>query len=297
MISNDLNNSTNKIKNKSLENDNLQYSKEDFIYMCKLCERIKNYDLMFNYFYQLVKLHYQNSVFTLNLEKKIKSNSPDLNLLNLSDEEILIFQTAYKKLFTYKLDIWKKFNKIRKNEEVKIKSVNIKLNYLKNVDKKVCDEMLLLSNKTNEICDILILNIEKINGDEKFKNYENLALYYKLKGDTHRYLNCIFNNKSINEYYIAEIEKNYRKAYDIAEMNLKLNSYNRISIAINFSLFYYEIKKNIDYAFTIARLMLRELLKIEKTLVKESGILNLIEILKNNIRNWENKCEFEIMIF
>lgn len=82
------------------------------------------------------------------------------------------------------------------------------------------------------------------------KTGESKVFYYKMKGDYHRYY---------AEIDTKDVQKNaaldaYQKASDIANTSLSPTHPIRLGLALNFSVFYYEILKNPEkYVVTVVQ--------------------------------------------
>ena len=80
---------------------------------------------------------------------------------------------------------------------------------------------------------------------------ESKIFYLKMKGDYCRYL-CEIINSNENQNYIDESEKSYKEANDLAQ-NLPWTNSIRLGLSLNYSVFYYEIKKNVNQAIKIGK--------------------------------------------
>jgi len=246
--------------------DKNKYSRDEFKYLAMLCERSKKYELMVEYCISFCKLS-----------------------TSLNDEEKKILEAAFKNLYSIKIASWNKMQKIIKKEESGYNEK--KKNLLINCDINVKKELFDLFKNINETCDYLIL---------REVNNESVVFYYKLKADYSRYSIPLLSINDIEEKKIIKLtERLYKETYELSERFLPITSQLRLEIVINTSVYYYNNIKNAEFAFIIGRLMMRECIKIKGNLdpKRDIGHLKLIEILQNNIKNWESKSKVDFVFY
>ena len=117
------------------------------------------------------------------------------------------------------------------------------------------------------------------------------VFWLKLKGDYYRY-QCEFSQQQDKESNVSFAMESYEMASEIAQSLNKADPV-RLGLALNFSVFYYEILDMPDRAVDIGAAALEdgisELDKIDDNLYKEaSASLNL---LKENIEMWSSDLE------
>jgi len=116
---------------------------------------------------------------------------------------------------------------------------------------------------------------------------ESKVFYYKMKGDYYRY---------IAEYKI-EAEKSaasekahdaYKQAMEIAKSELLVTHPIRLGLALNFSVFYYEVLNNPDEACKMARQAfedaIAELDNVSEDSYKDSTLI--MQLLRDNLTLW-----------
>jgi len=79
---------------------------------------------------------------------------------------------------------------------------------------------------------------------------ESKAFFLKLYGDYNRYMSEFHYQ---NKQYPIDCEQSYQKATEIAEKDLKTTNPIRLGLALNFSVFYYEILRDPYKAVKIAK--------------------------------------------
>ena len=118
---------------------------------------------------------------------------------------------------------------------------------------------------------------------------ESKIFYLKMKGDYCRYL-CEIINSNENQNYIDESEKSYKEANDLAQ-NLPWTNSVRLGLSLNYSVFYYEIKKNVNQAIKIGKEAIKGAKK-QNDKIKEDedkDALLTLQTLKENILIWEKE--------
>jgi hypothetical protein len=90
-------------------------------------------------------------------------------------------------------------------------------------------------------------------------------------------------------------EKAYTEAYQIAEKNIPIANSTRLGLALNFSVFFYEIKNMKEEACNIAKESFNEAMKVLDDLekVKAKDTLLIIQLLKENLILWDNEMNEE----
>ena len=116
----------------------------------------------------------------------------------------------------------------------------------------------------------------------------------KLKGDYYRY-KAEFDPDKEFEKTCSKAEKVYKEAYEIANKDMPITSSIRLGLALNYSVFYYEIRGLKEEACNIAKTAFDESMKVlddlEKSKAKET--LLIIQLLKENLILWNNEMNEE----
>lgn len=108
-------------------------------------------------------------------------------------------------------------------------------------------------------------------------------LFLKMKADFSRYL------AEIDRIDNIEVQKAYSKAYDAAKSLTQTHPL-RTGIALNYSVFYYEILKNREEALNIAQTAYDEAINTFKNLPAEEkdDAIEVINLINENIKNWKS---------
>ena len=80
---------------------------------------------------------------------------------------------------------------------------------------------------------------------------ETRVFYLKMKGDYYRYLAEVFKDKESD--YAKQSEDSYNAAYELAVSEMPSTHPIRLGLALNFSVFYYEINNTPDKACELAK--------------------------------------------
>lgn len=107
-------------------------------------------------------------------------------------------------------------------------------------------------------------------------------LFLKMKADYCRYL------AEIGRMQPNQVQNAYVAAYDAARTSLGPAHPLRTGIALNFSVFYFEILKNKDAAIQIAKMAHDEGLNAAKTLPidEKDDAMEVLNLINTNLKNW-----------
>jgi len=234
------------------------YSREDLIYMARLAEQAERYDEM---------AEAMKCVAMLNK--------------GLSIEERNLLSVAYKNVVGARRASLRIISTIEQKEESRGKEENREK--AKKYHKKVEDE---LSNICDDILRVL---------DEYLIPVSTLAepkvFYYKMKGDYHRYL----AESTSGETRAEAAEKalaSYKQASEYAQ-DLPFTNPIRLGLALNFSVFHYEIMSSPDNAITLARSAFESAIDKLESLndenYKDSTLI--MQLLRDNITLWTSSTD------
>ncbi len=236
-----------------------KYSRDEFLYLAKLFERADRFQDMIDAIKDFINL------------------DPVLNI-----EERNIFSAGYKNIISPKRSSWRLLNSMEKKELKKNNSSN--LPYIKITKDNITKEIKDICNQIQMILDNnLIPNCNK-------EDFESKVFYFKLKGDYHRYLAEISSDEEY-ENSCLNADKSYKTAYEISEKELPIYSPIRLGLALNFSVFNYELMGKQEDGFIIAKLGFEEAIKViddlDKSKVKDAILI--IQILKENLILWTSE--------
>jgi 14-3-3 protein epsilon len=231
------------------------HSRDEYIYLAKLYERAERFSEMVSHIISFVKL---DSKLTM--------------------EERNILSAGFKNVISSKRASWRLMNSEEKKEE---KKDSKNLAYTREIKNRIEDEM-------REICDSIQSTLDNYLIPNS-KDHENKVFYLKLKGDYYRYRGEFSVGKEFEDS-VNNAEKAYKNAYEIAENHIPIQNSIRLGLALNFSVFYYEIKMLREEACQIAKNAFEEAIKIVDDLErnKAKDTLLIIQLLKENLILWNN---------
>jgi 14-3-3 protein epsilon len=232
--------------------------REDNVYMAKLAEQAERYDEM---------VEAMKKVATMDVE--------------LTVEERNLLSVAYKNVIGARRASWRIISSIEQKEEGKAeaKEHTPKLSQMKDYRSKVEIEL-------KGICDDILEVLEKhlipssITGESK-------VFYYKMKGDYHRYL-AEFATSSERKDAAESSLVAYKAASDVATTELPSTHPIRLGLALNFSVFYYEILNSPERACRLAKAAFDEAIAELDTLSEESykDSTLIMQLLRDNLTLW-----------
>ena len=231
----------------------IKNTREEYVFLSKLYEKSEKYTDMFKCINKFVELNPK-----------------------LTKEERNILGEGYKNIVSDKRASWRILNNLEKREEKRNPS---RIIYIKEVKENIEKEL-------NKICDDIQKMIDKYLLPN-VSDSENKIFYLKLKGDFFRYKCEIINGKDFDDICL-KAEKVYKEATDMANKELPINNSTKLGLALNYSVFYYEIKKLKEEAINIAKNAFDESMKIldDLEISKAKDTLLIIQLLKENLISW-----------
>ena len=236
------------------------YTREEYVYLAKLYERAERFPDMVSFINKYVEM---DPVLTT--------------------EERNILSAGYKNVISNKRSSWRLLNSMEKKEE---KKNSLQLSYLKEVKSSIESEMSKICADIQKVIDTYLL--------PNAKDSETKVFYLKLKGDYFRY-NSEFAVGAEFDNVVNLADKAYKEAYEIANKDIPIANSTRLGLALNYSVFYYEIKNLKEEACTIAKNAFDEAMKVLDDLekVKAKDTLLIIQLLKENLILWSNEMSEE----
>ena len=234
------------------------YTREECVFLSRLNEKAEKYSEMFKYINKYVELDPK-----------------------LSKEERNILCSGYKYIISDKRNSLRILNNIEKRN-------TYQLAYIKEIRENIEKELYQILADIEKMLDkYLIPNAIDI---------ENKVFYLKLKADFMRYKCEVSYGKELDDI-ISKTEKIYKEANDIANKELMISNSTRLGLALNYSVFFYDIKKMKEEAINIAKNAFDDAMKILDNLEisKAKDTLLIIQMLKENLIFWCNEInnEFE----
>jgi 14-3-3 protein epsilon len=198
----------------------------------------------------------------------------------LSVEERNILSVAYKNVVGNRRTAWRVLNSIeqkearRGNEENKGRATAYK--------EKVEGE---LRSFCREILRLIDSDLLPHTNDSEGK-----VFFLKMKGDYYRYI-CEFAQGQYRDESSKNAQECYQQAYDKAVTDLDSTHPTRLGLALNFSVFYYELKKEPTRACELAKTTFDEALptleELDERAYKEAT--SILGLIKDNLTLWTSE--------
>ena len=209
---------------------------------------------------------------------KVVSANADLTV-----EERNLLSVAYKNTIGSRRTAWRALSSIEKKEEQK-GSKNIGL--LRGYKNKVEGE---LDKYCNEILNLIDSSLVP-----KASNTEAEVFYFKMKGDYYRYISEYTSgekrDKAGNNAHDA-----YKSATERAEKDLKTTHPIRLGLALNYSVFHYEVKNDPSKACQLAKQAFDDAIadidQIEEDQYKDAT--TIMQLIRDNLTLWTSELEEE----
>ncbi|KAF3483880.1 14-3-3 family protein [Arthroderma uncinatum] len=227
---------------------------EDAVYLAKLAEQAERYEEMV-----------QNM-------KIVASSNRELTV-----EERNLLSVAYKNVIGARRASWRIVTSIEQKEESKGNEAQVTL--IKEYRQKIEAELA-------DICeDILKVLDEHLIASAE--TGESKVFYHKMKGDYHRYL----AEFALGDKRKASADNSltaYKNATEVAQTDLAPTHPIRLGLALNFSVFYYEILNSPDQACHLAKQAFDDAIAELDTLSEESykDSTLIMQLLRDNLTLW-----------
>lgn len=203
---------------------------------------------------------------------KIVAQYPD----KLVNDERNLLSVAYKNSVKTRRDAWRTIQAIHNKEELKNnKFLNLIVHYKEKIENElrgICQDVLdlldnnLISNPSNDA--------------------EAIVFYQKMKGDYYRYLGEFLKGADQKEVIEKALES-YKKATEEASKLMTTHPI-RLGLALNFSVFYYEILNQADVACKLAKsafdAAISDLESLEEEQYRDSA--TIMQLLRDNLTLW-----------
>jgi 14-3-3 protein epsilon len=235
-------------------------------FLSSMCLKFENYEDALGYVEEMVKL----------------------KETELTVEERDIFVTCYRYYISEKRTNWRQMYKLEEKEkDAKSKFISImneiKLKYEEFII-KACEKLIFLINT-------YIIN--------KTQSNEGRAYFLKVKADHYRYMAEITYGQVLYKNRQNALQY-YKEAYAQALYLSPLNCI-RLGIALNYSVFFYEVLSNSINSLAVATEALNEALSELKTYSEEGmeddkikDSLIIIDQMKSNIHSWYTELALEV---
>lgn len=200
----------------------------------------------------------------------------------LSNEERNLLSVAYKNVVGARRSSWRVISSIEQKTEGNDKKQQMAREYREKIETElqdICHDVLgLLDN-------FLIANASAA---------ESKVFYLKMKGDYYRYLSEVASGDN-KKGTVESSQQAYQQAFDISKGEMQPTHPIRLGLALNFSVFYYEILNNPDKACCLAKTAFDEAIAELDTLNEDSykDSTLIMQLLRDNLTLWtsENQAD------
>lgn len=198
----------------------------------------------------------------------------------LSTEERNLLSVAYKNIVGAKRSSWRVISSI---EQKATDKETLAAEYRKKIEAE-------LDETCHEVLDLLDNHLVKkaVNqAGENDASAESAVFYLKMKGDYFRYLAEVATEDTKKEV-IENANTAYNDAFNISKENLKSTNPIRLGLALNYSVFHYEIRQQPSEACTLAKSAfdqaIAELDSLPEDSYKDSTLI--MQLLRDNLTLW-----------
>jgi len=233
---------------------------DQMVYKAKLAEQAERYEEMVKFMKAVVT----GSGGTLNMEER--------NLLSV----------AYKNAVGARRASWRVLDSITRKEQSgeNTKTLTISQQYKATVETEI-------ENICNEVVDLLENTLLR----GKSLKAEELVFYNKMKGDYFRYVSEVKDGSTYNDA-VESAKSSYENAMEHAK-TLKATNPIRLGLALNFSVFHYEIVQDPKNACILAKeafdTAVGELEDLTEDEYKDATLI--MQLLRDNLTLWQSEKE------
>ncbi|CAE7494565.1 artA [Symbiodinium natans] len=233
--------------------------REKHVYFAKLAEQAERYDEMADYM------------------KNVGNAGPELSV-----EERNLLSVAYKNTVGSRRAAWRIITSVTQKERTKGNTENEA--YAKEYCKKVEQEL-------QDICD-KILELLSTKLIPKATSGESKVFYHKMKADYYRYI-AEFREGDEKTQAAENANQAYSEAAEVANKDLAVTHPIRLGLALNYSVFKYEVRNQPDEACRMARTAfedaIAELDNVAEDSYKDSTLI--MQLLRDNLTLWTSDQE------
>ncbi|KAJ5130121.1 14-3-3 protein [Penicillium bovifimosum] len=228
--------------------------RENKTFLARLCEQAERYDEMVTYMKEVANIGGELTV-------------DERNLLSV----------AYKNVVGTRRASWRIISSIEQKEENKGSEEHVGI--IRDYRQKIETELEQVCQDVLDVLDQALI--------PKAETGESKVFYYKMKGDYHRYL-AEFASGPKRKSAATAAHEAYKNATDVAQSELTPTHPIRLGLALNFSVFYYEILNSPDRACHLAKQAFDDAIAELDSLSEESyrDSTLIMQLLRDNLTLW-----------
>ncbi|KAK1301462.1 14-3-3-like protein GF14 kappa [Acorus calamus] len=246
--------------------DQKTLTRDQYVYLAKLAEQAERYPEMASF-----------------MDSLVRTSSPSPGELTV--EERNLFSVAYKNLVGSHRAAWRIVSSIEQKEESRRNEDHVAL---------VKDYRAKVEKELERVCEG-ILNLLDSHLVPSAETSESKVFYLKMKGDYHRYI-AEFKVGDERKQASDDTMEAYKAAQDIAVADLPPTHPIRLGLALNFSVFYYEILNSSEKACGMAKQAFEEAIAELDTLGEDSykDSTLIMQLLRDNLTLWTSDMQDQI---
>lgn len=194
----------------------------------------------------------------------------------LTNEDRNLLSVAFKNVVGSRRSAWRIISAVENKEK---ESQEIATNYRKQIEKE-------LEEKCSEVLDLIDNHLLKGDIDDESK-----VFYLKMKGDYYRYLVEV-STETTKDELAAKSKQAYEEATTAADVLTSTHPI-KLGLALNFSVFHYEIMNEATAACTLAKKAfddaIAELDNLKEESYKDSTLI--MQLLRDNLTLWTSESD------
>uniref|UniRef100_A0A8C5PTD5 Tyrosine 3-monooxygenase/tryptophan 5-monooxygenase activation protein theta n=1 Tax=Leptobrachium leishanense TaxID=445787 RepID=A0A8C5PTD5_9ANUR len=201
----------------------------------------------------------------------------------LSNEERNLLSVAYKNVVGSRRSSWRVISSIEQKTEG---STEKKVEMVKEYREKVECELKDICKAVLALLDLFLVPMSSTS--------ESKVFYLKMKGDYFRYLAEVATGDD-RTAAIKSSQESYQEAFDISKKDMQPTHPIRLGLALNFSVFYYEILNSPEKACQLAKTAFDDAIAELDTLNEESykDSTLIMQLLRDNLTLWTSDAAGE----
>lgn len=235
-------------------------TRDENVFMARLAEQAERYEDM---------VEYMKRVATMGAE--------------LSLDERNLLSVAYKNSVGARRQAWRAVNTLEQREAATAKGPAI-LELIKQYRHRIEAE---LNGRCYDILEILAKDLIP-----QATNHESKVFYLKMKGDYHRYL-AEFSSGEQHSKCAQEAHDSYQSSSEVAIAHLPPTHPIRLGLALNFSVFYYEVFSAPEKACMLAKAAFDDAMSVmdglDEDQYKDSA--PIMQLLRDNLTLWTSDMQ------
>jgi 14-3-3 protein epsilon len=228
-------------------------TRDECVFMARLSEQAERFEDMVEYMKRIASMGFELTV-----------------------EERNLFSVAYKNAVGARRQAWRAVNTLEQREKSKGPAI---LDLIKTYRTKVETE---LAKSCREILSLLATELLP-----KASDPDSRVFYNKLKGDYCRY-QAEFSSGEEHSKVAQDAHDAYQAASEIAMSNMKPTDPSRLGLALNFSVFYYEVFASPEKACMLAKAAFDDAMNVMDDLDEDSykDSQQIMQLLRDNLTLW-----------